>query len=400
MQCDNELQFEQYFDSDSICNEPVNSAYNELAIRFLSELSRAILKDKLARNYSDLITFAYFCRKSNLMNFKKSHLDEQVDKNRFGWGVCLHIAPANIPMNFAFSFIMGFLSGNKNVVRLPSKKFEQIPLFLKHFVNLMAQDTFCSLRNKNFFIRTARDSKKLINLVSQVDALVVWGGNSTINNFRAFSKKPSCIEVYFPDRVSSLLINCDQLIKKTPVEIEEICTDFFNDTYLVDQNACSSASMICWYSQSNTYKQAKAMFSLSMNTYLDQNYTLETFSRIEKLIDVVRYCESTGNSVQIEKYGDKLWYVTADEHKQIKPKLGVFVSKKLNDLSKLAALFRSNEQTLTYLGFDPKDIFSQFVDISPCLIDRIVPIGKAMDIGLIWDGKNMIYALSKYVNTL
>jgi hypothetical protein len=400
MQYDDEGQFEQRFDCDTIFSQPVDAAYSDLAITFLTDLSKSLLKDKSARAFPDLITFAYFCRKSNLLNFKKLHLDESVEHNRFGWGVCLHIAPANIPMNFAFSFIMGFLSGNKNIVRLPSKKFEQINIFLEHFKGIMVKDSFTVLACNNHFVRTARDSNKLITIVSRVDALVVWGGNSTVNKFRQFDKKPACIESYFPDRVSSLLLNCDHLLEKTPAEMDKLCVDFFNDTYLVDQNACSSASMICWYSQNDNFTEAKTHFTNSLNTYLEQHYQLETISRVEKKIDVLRYCDAVNDSVQIEKAGDKLWYVTCEKHKPIKPKLGVFVSKQLTDLSQLADLFRSNEQTLTYSGFDPKDILVQFAGKSPCLIDRIVPVGKALDIGLIWDGKNMITILSKYVNTL
>ena len=43
-----------------------------------------------------------------------------------GRGKVLHIAPSNVPMNFAYSFAFGLLSGNINLVRLPSKEFAQI----------------------------------------------------------------------------------------------------------------------------------------------------------------------------------------------------------------------------------------------------------------------------------
>jgi hypothetical protein len=398
MQYDHEASFERHFDSEEIFGLPIDSAYSDHALAFLTELSKSLLKDKSAKQFPDLITFAYFCRKSNLMSFKKRHLDESVSLNRFGWGVCLHIAPANIPMNFAFSFIMGFMSGNKNIVRLPSKGFEQISIFLENYDRVIENDQFVSLRGKNVFVRTERDSKKLVSLVAQVDSLVVWGGNATVNKFRNFDKKPSCIEVYFPDRVSSVVINCEYLLEQSADEIHTMCTNFFNDTYLVDQNACSSASMICWYSQGNKFAEAKAIFTESMLSYLEEHYTLEPISRIEKNIDVLRFCKSIDDSLQIEKAGDKLWYLNVDEHKKIKPKLGVFVSKELNDLSQLASLFRENEQTLTYFGLESRAILEHFANKNPRIIDRIVPMGKALDIGFIWDGKNMIYALSKYVN--
>lgn len=398
MRYDNEELFEHDFNCDDIFNQPVAASYNELSVTFLTELSKILLKNASARQFPDLITFAYFCRKSNLVQFQRTHLDKSFEVNRFGWGVCLHIAPANIPMNFAFSFIMGLLSGNKNIVRLPTKQFEQIDIFLSALSHLMDEKRFKSLMTKNVFIRTKRDSKKLIKMVSKVDALVVWGGNNTVNNFRNYAKKPSCIEVYFPDRVSSLLVNCDDLVNKSAPEMEKVCIDFFNDTYLVDQNACSSASMICWYSKYNNFNQAKELFSDNLNSYLTEHYSLATTALIEKRLDVLKHCEMVGESINIDMQSDKLWYVESNYYKHIKPKLGTFISKELSDLSLLTTLFRDNEQTLTYLGFDSKDILALFCDKAPCLIDRVVPVGKALDIGLIWDGKNMIQTLSKYVD--
>jgi hypothetical protein len=398
MQFDLETNFENYFTSDEVFSSPIDSTYSDLALLFLTELSKSILKDKSAKHFPDLITFAYFCRKSNLINFKKDHLDPSVNLNRFGCGVCLHIAPANIPMNFAFSFIMGFMSGNKNIVRLPSKQFEQISIFIDNYNRVIATDQFMSLQEKNLFVRTERDSNKLISLVAQVDALVVWGGDATVSQFRKLDKKPSCIEVYFPDRVSSLVINCEYLLNQSSENIRDICIGFYNDTYLVDQNACSSASMIFWYSQNNNFAQAKAIFTENLLNYLEESYNLEPISRIEKNIDIIRFCKSIDDSVEIEKAGDKLWYIKSDNHKPIKPKLGVFVSKDINELGQLSSLFRDNEQTLTYLGLNSKTILNHLSSDTSRIIDRVVPLGKALDIGFIWDGRNMIYALSKYVN--
>ena len=74
MQYDDEVLFEQHFDYGEIFSQPVGSTYSELAVMFLTELSKSLLKDKLARQFPDLITFAYFCRKSNLLDFKKTNL--------------------------------------------------------------------------------------------------------------------------------------------------------------------------------------------------------------------------------------------------------------------------------------------------------------------------------------
>ena len=63
-------------------------------------------------------------------------------KTSVGWGTLLHITPSNIPINFAYSFVMGLLSGNSNIVRLPSRLYPQIDLLLKLLTNLFSDKIF------------------------------------------------------------------------------------------------------------------------------------------------------------------------------------------------------------------------------------------------------------------
>ena len=42
-----------------------------------------------------------------------------------GRGLIFHITPTNVPTNFFYSFIFSLLSGNSNIVKLPTKDFEE-----------------------------------------------------------------------------------------------------------------------------------------------------------------------------------------------------------------------------------------------------------------------------------
>ena len=55
---------------------------------------------------------------------------EQNLNNKLGLGLAFHITPSNIPTNFAYSLIFGLLSGNSNVVKVPSRNFTQIKNYL------------------------------------------------------------------------------------------------------------------------------------------------------------------------------------------------------------------------------------------------------------------------------
>ena len=100
---------------------------NEAMLNFCHALSANLLKDKQARQFPDVVTFGYFCRRANIRNVLRKM---QNPGNRRGWGLIIHIASSNIPINFAFSFLMGFLTGNVNYVRVPSSYFSQIEIIV------------------------------------------------------------------------------------------------------------------------------------------------------------------------------------------------------------------------------------------------------------------------------
>ena len=100
---------------------------------FFNDLSTDLRSNKKAKLYPDIITFAFWCRKANISRLKKDFLDGKV---RLGLGLAFHITPSNVPINFAFSFVFGMLSGNANIVRLPSKLFPQVEIICSAIDNL------------------------------------------------------------------------------------------------------------------------------------------------------------------------------------------------------------------------------------------------------------------------
>lgn len=393
-----EKEFQEKFELQILHQKNAEPIFSKERCEFLIALSKLILRSPSAKEFPDLITFGYYCRKSNLTKLKSSLQTAEDMRFRFGLGNCLHIAPSNIPMNFAFSFLMGFLSGNRNIVRIPTKQFEQLDVFLNLFADLCNTDKFKHIGLTNCFIRTERDSSKLIELVASADALVVWGGNKTVNTFRNLDKKPLCTEVYFPDRVSSVVIDCKSIIALNDDNIKFFCRDFYNDTYLVDQNACSSPSIIYWHGEASEQEKAKLKFVTQMNKYLESTYELATVSKIDKLIDIILFCDQADAPVPVEQTSAGLWFLDTD-NLEVTPKLGTFISKGITSLVDISKSIRTNEQTLLYFGLDPNELLSVIVEGGK-LVDRIVPVGQALSIGMHWDGKNLIDILSKKIELI
>ena len=110
----------------NVNNRPLRP-FEPMVLDCLGEISTAILKSPVGRQYPDLTAFAFYIRKANL---QKLALNLNPDEIRTGRGLCFHIAPANIPVNFAFTWVFSLLAGNANVVRLPSKDFPQVDALL------------------------------------------------------------------------------------------------------------------------------------------------------------------------------------------------------------------------------------------------------------------------------
>ena len=107
--------------------------FSENSIFFLSELSNLIFKKKNLKNFPEIISFAFWCRKENLIKMKNQYLDSQ--EFSIGRGLVFHLPPSNVPINFAYSFSLGLLTGNSNVIKMPSKKF----LITNYLTNLISE---------------------------------------------------------------------------------------------------------------------------------------------------------------------------------------------------------------------------------------------------------------------
>ena len=120
--------------------------FSDEVVNFLNEIYINIKQHEEAKIYSDLVTFGFWCRKANLDKLSLSYLNK--DK-MVGRGKVLHIAPSNVPMNFAYSFAFGLLSGNINLVRLPSKDFAQIRILCEIIRKVCEKEKFLSI-SKDF----------------------------------------------------------------------------------------------------------------------------------------------------------------------------------------------------------------------------------------------------------
>ena len=141
-----------------------------------------------------MISFAFWCRRANLLQeFRKIELYEHT----IGRGLAIHIAPSNVPVNFAFSFAFGLLSGNSNIVRVPGSNFIQKEIILETFKTIMEKETYQPLHTKNSLIYYERDDQFNEELSKISDCRLIWGGDQTVQYFKNLPTKARNIDVCF-----------------------------------------------------------------------------------------------------------------------------------------------------------------------------------------------------------
>jgi hypothetical protein len=74
---------------------------------------------------------------------------------------------------------------------------------------------------------------------------------------------------------------------------------------------------------------------------------------------------------------------------------GFFIEHLTSSIDDIDSFVTRNFQTMSYYGFDENSLSLFFSRNSLPGIDRVVPIGRTLDFSLIWDGYNLVSALTR-----
>lgn len=371
--------------------------YSELTCDFLDELSRSLRNHQRIRDFPDVMAFAFWIRKSNLVKLKSAFFDNKV---RLGLGLVFHIAPSNVPVNFAFSFVFGLLSGNANIVRVPSKDFIQVKMICDEINRVFENSKYAPIRSSTSFVKYERNDEITELYSKYCNARIIWGGDNTVRNIRKFPIPPRCIDIAFADRYSFSIISSDSILNATRNELDRLIEGFYNDTYLMDQNACSSPHLIIWSGENKDLAQNRfwgSLYELVTERYeiapvvAVDKYTLFCENAIE-LENIDRF-RNYGNSIYILKLNSLLNNI--DEYHG---KFGYFFEYEADKFDEIGTIVNRKYQTVTYYGVDRNEIRDVVLTKSLLGIDRIVPVGQAMDMSVIWDGYDIVKNLSRIID--
>ena len=370
--------------------------YDELLCKFLNDLSVELRSKDDSSAYPDVIAFAFWCRKANITRLKKGFNNKET---RLGLGLIFHITPSNVPINFAFSFVFGLLSGNANIIRVPSNPFPQIGIICAAIDELFAANKYKEIKEMTSFIRYEQNDEITGMFSANCNARMIWGGDETIKNIRKLSVPERCVDIAFSDRYSLCVIDAPSIVKLEPEELLMLSERFYNDTYLMDQNACSSPHLIVWKGKGN--EEAKEKFWNAVYHTAKKKYNLADINAIDKYTMLCQNAIDFNNIRSFKKHGNYVYRIdldtVPDDMDTLHGKFGYFYEYNIDDINSINHIINTKYQTMTYFGVDKFDLLNFVLKNRLSGIDRIVPLGNALDMDIIWDGYDIVRSLSRII---
>tara|TARA_B100000886_G_C20426910_1_gene494644 strand:- start:10441 stop:11670 length:1230 start_codon:yes stop_codon:yes gene_type:complete len=375
--------------------------FNKDVVKFLSKLSKELLNNKQKiQAYTYFRGFGFWVRESNLINLRDSRTDIN---SRVGRGVTFHIAPSNIAANSLYSLAFGLLSGCPSIIRLSNKNISELKSIINLIQTIFNSNEFSKLSNKISFINYEHDETINSYFSSIVDSRIIWGGNETIQIFKSYKTASHCVDIVFPNKVSSSILSSQWLLSSDSNEIENKADLYARDIGLFSQMACSSPKSLLMIKDNKSCPKEllldffyKCDLSLSKKNWLSENQSLNNFkSSVDISIKFSNFkCIFKGTNLSvflsdIDNLNEIYNYETKDSC--------IFISE-VDSIDQAISLLPKNNQTIVCIGLK-KQIKEKLAEKASLKgSNRFVSPGNALSMNLYWDGYDIISFLSRLIS--
>ena len=376
--------------------------FAEDVLNFTDEIAKELMRHPKAKAFPDVVTLGFWLRKASALSLKARFLSGERYLH-IGRGTAFHIAPSNVPVNYAYSLFTGLLCGNANVVRIPSREYPQVEIINE--VIRKALDRHPDMKPYIALVRYEHDKEVNDILSALCDIRVVWGGDGTIAELRRSPLPPRAEEITFADRYSLAVIDSDEYIRLVENDgdnkiRDRIASDFYNDTYLSDQNACTSPRAVVW--TGGAKEKAKNIFWQSLLALVKKKYDFRPIQSVDKLsMECMASVSGLGRMKRTTGRENRLVRIQVSE---LLPGLmdyrgnsGYFYEYDCDDIAAIRD-FCNNAHCQTIGLFGGKEVTAPLLDSGIRGVDRVVPLGHTMDYDLIWDGYNLVEKFTRTIN--
>jgi len=382
-------------------SQPVIAPFSDDIVELCAAISRELFRSRETESIPEVQALAFFMRRAELKRLKDGY--EQIagaEARSVPLGRVFHVPPSNVGTIFMYSWLFAALTGNSNVVRLSTNAILADPMCA--VINrVLSSDDFATLRPQTAVVRYGHEREITAALSAIADARVIWGGDDAIKLIREAQLPPHATELTFPDRASLSVIDAASYLALPASGQEKLVAAFYNDAYWFDQMGCSSPRLVAWRGNNSSFEEASEAFFGQLAGYIvEKQYRVDTGNALAKL---QQGCEAILDRAvsRYRSYGNELVVATLERLAQPLPGHpggGFFYEAGIGELADLADVVERKNQTLGHFGFRLGELKELVRVLNGRGLERLVPIGQALQFDRYWDGYDLLRAFSRIVH--
>jgi hypothetical protein len=370
--------------------------FSDQVVAFIEAFGRSLRSDPAIRRLPELVALGFWARAANIRRLKARFDAAYPDACRLPRGVAAHFAPSNVDTIFVYSLLLSMLAGNINVVRVSSRAGDQTNVLLRALGQALdAADP--AVRSSVAIVRYDHDRAVTDALSARAALRIVWGGDATVDLIRQSPLSPTGAELVFPNKFSLAVFDADAW--NAEPDKARVARGFVNDALWFSQMACASPRALVWRGSEASVDLASA--SLWAEVELAAEAMPLDWREAESVGKLIAEQDlATGDGFRIlPTPSNRIRVVRAPSLRGLgdppTASGGFFVEFRIETLGELAPAARRNWQTVVSHG-TPKTEWRAFLqNLRPNGIDRIVSVGHALDFDAVWDGVDLLSAMTR-----
>ncbi len=356
--------------------------FEQQTIDFITEFSRALLKQ--GAEYPNLAALGFFLRPSQLNKLAQNYQGEYRPR-----GLSFHISPSNVSSTAVFSWVCSLLAGNYSIVRLSSRLNDEQQQLMWVLENILMKDRFSKLSQAVRFIRYQRNSQLNQLFSSLSDTRIIWGGDSTIEQFSRYPTPAHCVELRFNDRLSIAVVDVNFWANLELHFQSEQSFKLAGDIMTFSQKACSSPTWCFLLGDESN----KTLFLTRLASAMNSNQFIRYSSANERLINS-QLLMASGAIHSSSEYGGLMTHCMRQAPLELPHcQFGNLLLPEVGSIDDIYACLPFYPQTCVLLADKNSCIAAQ----RSILADRFVSPGNALSLDWVWDGIDIVAALSRKI---
>jgi len=373
--------------------------FDHRTVDVLDRISKSIMHSKQLNGIAEMAACAFWLRKANMTRFIHANpqLTENKDRKILPVGLVFHICPSNVDTMFLYSLALSLLMGNRNIVRVSQRQNSPVTDRLFDLINDVIQDEEEGLFTQYISIITyAHDAAINAYLSAHADARMIWGGDETIRTFKNIPAAPHTKDIVFADRVSYALFKSAEYLALGAKEKSSIAAKFYNASYSFHQKGCSCPQAIFILGSSADNRMFEHEFYVHLKNTAGEKYHTDSYSLASLKLNQLAGDAIDGKITDVLEEDSLVVFARLNNEAPVVAGCGggFFYTRQLEQLEDLLPYVNSKVQTLSHFGLDDTALETIGRITAGIGIDRMVPVGQALDFHYLWDGYNLFDELS------